>query len=215
MAVPLKARILLADDHEMVRDGLALVIDSAPDLEVTAVASDGVEALRTVVGGEFDLAVLDVSMPRMTGINVARELTRQRPDVRVLMLSMHDNERYFLAALDAGACGYVLKSAANSELIEACRRALRGETSIQPRAARALVRELAAGAGAPDDPLTPRESDVVKLIAEGYTSDEIGEMLIISGRTVDRHRANVLEKLGLRNRVELTRYAIRQGLVEA
>jgi DNA-binding NarL/FixJ family response regulator len=213
MAIPLTARILLADDHEMVRDGLALVIDSAPDLEVTAVASDGVEALRTVVAGDFDLAVLDVSMPRMTGINVARELARQRPDVRTLMLSMHDNERYFLAALDAGASGYVLKSAANSELIEACRRALRGETSIQPRAARALVRELAAGR--PADPLTPRESDVVKLIAEGYTSDEIGEMLIISGRTVDRHRANVLEKLGLRNRVELTRYAIRQGLVEA
>jgi DNA-binding NarL/FixJ family response regulator len=215
MSTPLKARILLADDHEMVRDGLALVIDSAPDLEVTAVASDGVEALRTVLAGDFDLAVLDVSMPRMTGINVARELSRQRPGVRVLMLSMHDNERYFFAALEAGASGYVLKSAANRDLIEACRQALRGGRFVQPRAARALVRDLAAAAGGPADPLSPREADVVKLIAEGYTSDEIGEMLIISGRTVDRHRANVLEKLGLRNRVELTRYAIRQGLVEA
>jgi len=215
MTIPLKARIMLADDHEMVRDGLALVIDSAPDLEVTAVASDGVEALRTLLAGEFDLAVLDVSMPRMSGINVARELARQRPDTRALMLSMHDNERYFFAALEAGASGYVLKSAANRELIDACRQALRGGTFIQPRAARAIFRDLAAGAGEPDDPLTPREADVVKLIAEGYTSDEIGEMLIISGRTVDRHRANVLEKLGLRNRVELTRYAIRRGLVEA
>ncbi|HET6830667.1 MAG TPA: response regulator transcription factor [Solirubrobacterales bacterium] len=215
MSVPLKARILLADDHEMVRDGLALVIDSAPDLEVTAVASDGVEAIRTVLAGEVDLAVLDVSMPGMTGINVAREISRQRPDVRVLMLSMHDNERYFLAALEAGASGYVLKSAANRELIEACRQALRGGTFIQPRTARAIVRDLATAVGGPADPLTPRESDVVKLIAEGHTSDEIGEMLIISSRTVDRHRANVLEKLGLRNRVDLTRYAIRRGLVEA
>jgi len=209
MAVPLKARILLADDHELVRDGLALVLDSAPDLEVAGVASDGVEALRAVLDDEFDLAVLDVSMPKMTGINVARELSRQRPEVRSVILSMHDDEQYFYAALKAGASGYVLKSAANRDLIEACRWALRGGPLIYPRAVPAL-------AGEPgEDPLTPRESDVVKLIAEGYTSEEIGEMLIISSRTVDRHRANVLEKLGMRNRVELTRYAIRRGLIEA
>lgn len=214
MAIPLKARILLADDHEMVRDGLALVLDSAPDLEVAGVAGDGVEALRAVLAGEFDLAVLDVSMPRMTGINVAREIARQRPGVRTVILSMHDNEQYFFAALDAGASGYVLKSAANSDLIEACRWALRGGPFFHPRAIGAALGP-AAGPEPGADPLTPRESDVVKLIAEGFTSDEIGEMLIISSRTVDRHRANVLEKLGMRNRVELTRYAIRRGLVEA
>ena len=125
MAVPLRARILLADDHEMVRDGLRLVIDAAPDLEVAAAASDGVEALRTVLAGDFDLAVLDVSMPLMTGIQVAHELSRQRPDVRTLMLSMHDNEQYFYEALKVGAAGYVLKSAANRDLIEGCRAALR------------------------------------------------------------------------------------------
>lgn len=214
MTVPLKARILLADDHEMVRDGLALVLDSAPDLEVAGVAGDGVEALRAVLDGEFELAVLDVSMPRMTGINVARELARQRPEVRVVILSMHENEQYCLAALDAGAAGYVLKSAANSDLIEACRWALRGGPFFYPRTIGA-VHEPAAGPEPGADPLTPRESDVVKLIAEGFTSEEIGELLIISSRTVDRHRANVLEKLGMRNRVELTRYAIRRGLVEA
>ena len=213
----LTARVLLADDHEMVRDGLGLVIDGAPDLEVAAVASDGVEALRVALGGEFDLAVLDVSMPRMTGIQVAHELTRQRPKLRVLMLSMHDNEQYFFEALKAGASGYVLKSAANRDLIEACRAALRGATFIYPPAAQALLRDYVHGGESADPPdlLTPRELDVVKLIAEGYTSDEIGEMLVISSKTVDRHRANVLEKLGMRNRVELTRYAIRRGLVEA
>ncbi|MEZ5075065.1 MAG: response regulator transcription factor [Solirubrobacterales bacterium] len=214
MAVPLKAGILLADDHEMVRDGLALVLDSAPDLEVAGVASDGVEALRAVLDGEFDLAVLDVSMPKMTGINVARELARQRPDVRVVILSMHDNEQYLFAALEAGAAGYVLKSAANRDLIEACRRALRGGPFAYPRDGRAAL-ELDVEAAHGGDPLTPRETDVVKLIAEGFTSEEIGAMLIISSRTVDRHRANILEKLGMRNRVELTRYAIRRGLVEA
>ncbi len=218
MAVPLRARILLADDHEMVRDGLRLVIDAAPDLEVAAVASDGVEALRTVLAGDFDLAVLDVSMPLMTGIQVAHELSRQRPDVRTLMLSMHDNEQYFYEALKVGAAGYVLKSAANRDLIEGCRAALRGSAFVYPPAAQAWVSDSIGGAGgsaAPADPLTPRERDVVKLIAEGFTSDEIGELLIISSKTVDRHRANVLEKLEMRNRVELTRYAIRRGLVEA
>lgn len=218
MPVPLRARILLADDHEMVRDGLSLVIGAAPDLEVAAVASDGVEALRTALSGEFDLVVLDVSMPRMGGLQVAHELSRQRPQLRVLMLSMHSNEQYFFEALKAGASGYVLKSAANRDLIEACRAALRGATFIYPPAAQALIRDFASSrddSDEPPDPLTPRELDVVKLIAEGFTSDEIGEMLIISAKTVDRHRANVLEKLGMRNRVELTRYAIRRGLVEA
>jgi DNA-binding NarL/FixJ family response regulator len=215
MAVPLRARILLADDHEMVRDGLGLVIDAAPDLEVTAVASDGVEALRKILAGDFDLAVLDVSMPLMTGIQVAHELSRQRPDVRTLMLSMHDNEQYYYEALKVGAAGYVLKSAANRDLIEGCRAALRGSAFVYPPAAQAWARDATGRRGESPDPLTPRELDVVKLIAEGFTSDEIGELLIISSKTVDRHRANVLEKLEMRNRVELTRYAIRRGLVEA
>lgn len=218
MNVPLRARILLADDHEMVRDGLKLVIDSAPDLEVAAVAGDGVEALRLALAEDFDLAVLDVSMPRMTGIQVAEELSRQRPEMRVLMLSMHGSEQYFFEALKAGASGYVLKSAANRDLIDAVRAAMRGEPFIYPAAASALVRDYleraARGEETPSDPLTPRELEVTKLIAEGLTSEEIAETLVISRKTVERHRANILEKLGMRNRVELTRYAIRRGLVE-
>jgi DNA-binding NarL/FixJ family response regulator len=218
MPVPLQTRILLADDHVLVRDGLKLVLESVPDLSVVAEASDGIEAMRVAVREEIHLAVLDVAMPRMGGLAVARELARQRPEVRVLMLSVHDNEQYFFEALKAGASGYVLKSEAHRDLIEACRAAMRGEPFIYPAAVSALVRDYleraASGEDVPEDPLTPRELDVVKLIAEGLTSEEIAEALIISHKTVDRHRANILEKLGMRNRVELTRYAIRRGLVE-
>jgi DNA-binding NarL/FixJ family response regulator len=219
MPVPLTTRILLADDHALVRDGLKMVLESVSDLEVVAEAGDGVEALRLGVNEEFDLAVLDVSMPRMTGLQVARELAKQRPELRVLMLSVHDNEQYFFEAVKVGASGYVLKSEANRDLIEACRAAMRGEPFIYPAAASALIRDYLERAAAgeedvPEDPLTPRELEVVKLIAEGQTSEEIADALIISHKTVDRHRANVLEKLGMRNRVELTRYAIKRGLVE-
>ncbi|MGH2966907.1 MAG: response regulator [Solirubrobacterales bacterium] len=218
MPVPLKTRILLADDHALVRDGLKLVLESVPDLEVVAEAGDGVEALRLGISEEVDLAVLDVAMPRMTGLDVARELAKQRPQIRVLMLSVHDNEQYFFEALKSGASGYVLKSEANRDLIEACRAAMRGEPFIYPAAVSALVRDYleraASGEDVPEDPLTPRELEVIKLIAEGLTSEEIAEALIISHKTVDRHRANILEKLGMRNRVDLTRYAIKRGLVE-
>jgi DNA-binding NarL/FixJ family response regulator len=218
MTVPLKTKILLADDHTVVRAGLRLVLDAQPDLEVVAEAGDGAEAVDRALGDDIDLAILDVTMPRMTGLQAAAELSRRRPELRTLILSMHDNEQYFFEALKAGASGYVLKTAANRDLIEACRAAMRGEPFLYPAAVQALIRDYLdrarRGEAAPEDPLTPRELEVVKLIAEGHTSEEIAEMLFISKKTVDRHRANVLEKLGMRNRVELTRYAIRRGLVE-
>jgi DNA-binding NarL/FixJ family response regulator len=218
VTTPLKTRILLADDHEVVRSGLRMVLDSVPDLEVVAEASDGAEAVERALAEDVDLAVLDVSMPRRTGLQAARELTKRKPEMRVLMLSVHDDERYFFEALKAGASGYVLKTAANQDLIEACRGAMRGEPFLYPAAVTALIRDYleraSSGEDAPEDPLSPRELEVVKLIAEGYTSEEIAEQLFISKKTVDRHRANMLEKLGMRNRVELTRYAIRRGLVE-
>ena len=218
MPVPLRARILLADDHELVRSGLKLVLDSQPDLEVVAEASDGEEALKIGISAELDLAVLDVSMPKLTGLQVAAELHGRRPELHTLMLSVHDNEQYFFEALKAGASGYVLKSEANRDLIEACRGAMRGEPFIYPAAASALVKDYLErarrGEETPRDPLTPRELEVIKLIAEGLTSEEVGETLMIAKNTVDRHRDNILEKLGMRNRVDLTRYAIKRGLVE-
>ena len=218
MAVPLVTKILIADDHTMVRRGLRQVLDREADMEVVAEATDGAEASELAVAGGVDLALLDVSMPRMTGLQAARIITNRAPEVRVLMLSMHDNEQYLFDALEAGASGYVLKTAADRDVVEAVRSAMRGEPFLYPAAVRALVRDYLErarrGEEAPRDPLTPREQEVVKLIAEAHTNDEIAETLVISKKTVERHRANILEKLGMRDRVELTRYAIRRGLVE-
>ena len=218
MAVPLKSRVLLADDHPIVLRGLRLVLDQLPDFEVVAEASDGAEAVERALSDDVDLAILDVSMPRMTGLQAAREITQRKPEVRVLMLSMHENEEYLFEALAVGASGYVLKTAVDRDLVNACRAAMRGEPFLYPGAVRALIREhldrARRGEPARTDPLPPRELEIVKLIAEAHTNDEIAEMLVISKKTVERHRANILEKLGMSDRVELTRYAIRRGLVQ-
>jgi DNA-binding NarL/FixJ family response regulator len=217
-SVPLKARLLLADDHVLVREGLQLILDRQPDLEVVAVASDGAEAVQEALGTDLHLAVLDVSMPRLTGLQAARQLRAQRPDLKVLILSMHDNEQFFFEALKVGASGYVLKTAAERDLVSACRAALRGEPFLYPGAVRALIRDFleraSTGEDVPEDPLTPREQEVVKLIGEGHSTKEIAEILVISENTVERHRANALDKLGLRDRVGLTLYAVRRGLVQ-
>jgi DNA-binding NarL/FixJ family response regulator len=214
MTVPLKTKILLADDHPMVRRGLRMVLDAEHDLEVVAEAGDGAEAVRLALSAEPDLAVLDVAMPNMTGLQAAAELHRRRPELRTLMLSMYDSEQYFFEALKAGASGYVLKSAADRDLVEACRAAMRGEPFLYPAAVTALIRDYLARGDDPSDPLTPRELEIVKLVAEGRTSEEIAEALVISKKTVEHHRSHILEKLGMRDRVDLTRYAIRRGLVE-
>ncbi len=211
-------RILLADDHALVRRGVRLILEAEPDLEVVAEAGDGAEAVELAREHRPDLAVLDISMPRMTGLQAARELRRRVPETRLLMLSMHDNEQYFFESLKAGASGYVLKSAADEDLVTACRAAMRGESFLYPGVTSTLVRDylqrMRRGERVPASVLTAREEEVVKLIAEGSSSKEIAALLTISLKTVERHRANVLAKLGLRDRVELTRYAIRSGLVE-
>jgi DNA-binding NarL/FixJ family response regulator len=218
VTTPLKTRVLLADDHELVREGLRLILDAQPDLQVVAEASDGEQAFNRALGDEVDLAVLDVAMPRLTGLQVAERLKQYRPALRVLILSMYDNEQYFFEALNAGASGYVLKSSATQDLVAACRAAMRGEPFIYPKALGALMREYIEAARdghvTREDPLTPREAEVVKLIAEGFSAKEIAAQLVISEKTVERHRSNILEKLELRDRVALTRYAIRRGLVE-
>jgi DNA-binding NarL/FixJ family response regulator len=214
MSTPLKTRILVADDHQVVRRGLSMVLDAAPDLEVVAEVDDGVQAVERALQGDVDLAILDVTMPRRTGLQAAREIARRRPDIRVLMLSMHDLEAYCFEALKAGASGYVLKTVADRDLVEACRAAMRGEPFLTPPTIRTLLRSYL------DDParhlrtLSDREEEVTKLVAESHTSEEIARILNISPRTVDRHRENILAKLGMRDRVELTRWAIRHGLVE-
>jgi DNA-binding NarL/FixJ family response regulator len=209
----------LADDHAVVRKGLRLVLDREADLKVVAEAGDGAEAVALGLDNDIHLAVLDVAMPRMTGLQAAAELSRRRSQLRILILSMYDNDQYFYEALKAGASGYVLKSSADRDLVAACRATMRGEPFIYPAAVSALIRDYLERArgdeNAQFDVLTPRESEIVKLVAEGCSSKEIAELLVISPKTVERHRSNVLEKLGMRDRVELTRYAIRRGLIEA
>jgi DNA-binding NarL/FixJ family response regulator len=208
-------RVLIADDHGIVRSGLRMLIDRQLDMEVVAEADDGVTALESTQSHRPDVVVLDVSMPRMTGLQAAREIRSHVPETRVLLLSMHDDERYFLEGLASGASGYVLKRAADTDLIGAVRTVAGGRTFLSGHAQRELMDEwLEGGRAEPHDPLTPRELEVVKLIAEAYTNRQIAETLKLSEKTVESHRANVLSKLGMRDRVELVRYAIRRGLVE-
>jgi DNA-binding NarL/FixJ family response regulator len=205
-------RILIADDHGIVRSGLKLLLDRQSDLEVVAEAEDGVDALEKALSVRPDLAILDVSMPRMTGLQATHEIRKQAPQVQVLILSMHEDERYLFEALRAGAAGYVLKRAADKDLLEAVRAAARGEPFLTASAQQSLIRDFLTRGEQPE--LTPREQEIVKLIAEAHTNREIAEILHLSEKTVESHRANVLQKLGMRDRVELVRYAIRHGLVE-
>ena len=216
MPIPLVTRILVADDHPIVRSGLKRVLDAEPDLEVVAEAEDGAQAVELALAEDVHLAILDVSMPRMTGIQAAAELQKRKPEVRVLMLSMYDSEQFLYESLRAGASGYVLKSDADQDIVEACRRTMRGQSFLYPSAVATLVRDFVER-GRPEeqfDILTPRELQVLKLIAEAYTSKQIAQELVISVKTVERHRQNILDKLGMSDRVELTRYAIRRGLIQ-
>jgi DNA-binding NarL/FixJ family response regulator len=206
-------RILIADDHGIVRSGVKLLLDRQPDIEVVAEAEDGVEAVEKAIEHRPDVVVLDVSMPRMTGLQATHEIKQQAPDTQVLILSMHDDERYLFEALRVGAAGYVLKQAADQDLVDAVRAAGRGEPFLTASAQQTLIRDFLDRGDQPAE-LTPREQEVVKLIAEAHTNKEIAEILHLSEKTVESHRARVLQKLGMRDRVELVRYAIRQGLVE-
>jgi DNA-binding NarL/FixJ family response regulator len=207
-----RTRILLADDHPLYRRGLREVLNAEDDLEVVAEADDGVQALELVLREQVDLAILDVLMPRMSGLELAAELARRKAKVRVLMLSSSEGEQHLLEAHRAGAAGYLLKSGAETELADACRAVMRGE-QFYPAASAALFRR-AETVRETAEILTPRELEVLKLVAEGRSSQRIADELVISINTVDRHRQNLLEKLGLHDRVELARYAIRRGLVE-
>jgi DNA-binding NarL/FixJ family response regulator len=218
MPVPLVTRILIADDFAIVRQGLKKVLAAKPDLEVVAEAEDGREAVDKALKEDVHLAILDVSMPRMTGIQAAAELQKRKPELKTLMLSMHDSEQFLFEALKAGASGYVLKSGADTDIVDAVRAAMRGDSYLYPSAVTTLVRDYVERGGRGEeqfDVLTPRELEVLKLIAEAYTNKQIADALYISVKTVERHRQNILDKLGMRDRVELTRYAIRRGLIQA
>jgi DNA-binding NarL/FixJ family response regulator len=207
-------RVVIADDHGIVRSGLRLLLEQQPDIEVVGEASDGAEARDLAIDERPDLAILDVKMPKLTGLQATREIREQVPDVAVLILSMHDDERYLFEALKAGASGYVLKRQADEDLLDAVRAVQRGEPFLTPDAQRALIKDVLERGPDQADELTPREQEVVKLVAEAHTNREIAEILHLSEKTVESHRANAMRKLGMRDRVELVRYAVRRGLIE-
>jgi DNA-binding NarL/FixJ family response regulator len=207
-------RVLIADDHGIVRSGLRMLLEQQADIDVIAEASDGATARDVAIRERPDLAILDVKMPKLTGLQATREIREQAPDVSVLILSMYDDERYLFEALKAGASGYVLKAQADVDLLEAVRAVERGEPFLTPEAQRALIQDVLGRGTRGADELSPREQEVVKLVAEAHTNREIAEILHLSEKTVENHRSNAMRKLGMRDRVELVRYAIRRGLIE-
>jgi two-component system response regulator NreC len=208
--------VLIADDHAIVRTGLRALLRSEAGLQLVGEATGGYEAIELVGKTRPDILILDLSMPDLDGIAVTRQLKPQHPDLRILILTVHEDEAMLREAIRAGASGYIVKHAAEAELIAAINTIRRGDLYVDPAMLRVLLVESPrprTEQPASPDPLTPRETDVLKLIVQGYTNRQVGEELGISVRTVEGHRANLLEKLGLRTRVELVRYARERGLI--
>ncbi|MGA9533334.1 MAG: response regulator transcription factor [Anaerolineales bacterium] len=211
-------KLLLVDDHDVVRSGLRMLLESEPDVEIVAEASSGSEALELIESQLPDVVVMDIGLPDMNGIEATRKIKEAHNEIAVVALTIHEDEEYFFQMLDAGASGYVPKRAAPEELLTAVRAAARGEVYLYPSMAKLLVKDYLEGPEAADsdrlDGLTEREQEVLELVAEGDTNGEIGQQLSISPKTVARHRENIMQKLNLHSRTELVKYAIRKGIIE-
>ncbi len=212
-----KITILLADDHAVVRAGIKALLSREPDMEVVGEASTGREAVEMVRQLRPQVAVVDISMPEMDGLEATKAIRSLGVPTQVVILTVHAQDEYLLRALQVGACGYVVKSATDTDLVEAVRLAARGEVFLYPSAVRRLLGEYLAGGKAHRDPLdalTSREVQVLRLTAAGYTNQEIAQQLGISSKTVDTYRQRLMEKLGLRRRAELVQFALRRGLLK-
>ena len=216
----MKIKVVVADDHAIVREGVRMILAKERDIEVVGEAADGAQALQLVETAKPDVVVMDISMPGMGGIEATQKVKERYPKVNVLALTMHEDETYVFQLLRAGASGYVLKRAAAQDLVQAVRAAAKGEAFLYPSVARKVVEDYLRRVEAGEekeryDGLTQREKEVLTLIAQGLPNQEIADKLYISIKTVQTHRAHILEKLGLHDRTELVRYAIRKGLIEA
>ena len=209
--------IALADDHQVVRNGLRVLLEAEPDFSVVGEAGDGLEAVRLVERLQPDALVLDLMMPGLNGLEVARQVSQRSPQTRVVILSMYDNEAYVLEALWAGAAAYVLKESTSAELVRAIREAVAGRRYLSPplseRAIEIYIQRAESAALDPYETLTAREREVLHLVAEGHTNAEIAARLFVSPRTVETHRANLMRKLGLHTQTDLIRYALRRGIL--
>ncbi len=213
-------KILIAEDHAIVREGIRMILEEEPDFDVVGEAKDGREAVELAQKMAPDVVILDISMPQMSGIEATPQIRRLCPNTRVLILTMHEEESYVFQLLRAGASGYVLKRAAATDLVEAVRSASRGEAFLYPSVARNVVKDylnrLQSGEGRDRyDGLTEREREILVLVADGLTNAQIAERLRISVKTIQTHRAHIMEKLDLHDRSLLVRYAVRKGLIEA
>ncbi len=211
-----RIRVLLADDHQLVRAGLRLLLAEMKPFEVVAEAGDGLEALRMIELHAPDIALLDVSMPGMSGLAALREVRAKHPQTKVLVLSMYDNQEYVTDAIQSGAAGYLLKDCAVDELARALAAVARGETYLSPSVSRQLARAIAnPGGGVADSPLTPRQEEILRLVAGGRSSKEIAQQLGLSVKTVETHRAQIMDRLAIRDLAGLVRYAVRSGLISS
>lgn len=211
-----RIKVLIADDHTIVRSGVRLLLDAEPDIEVVGEALDGAEAVELVESLQPDVVLMDITMPGMDGMEATRHIKAEWPEVNILVLTMHRRDEYFFEMLKAGASGYVLKGAETNELIHAVRTVSRGEVFLYPTMTRKLVQDYldrVTGGSEPNDVLTPREQQILSLLAEGYSNKEIAERLVISPSTVYTHRSSLMEKLDLTSRHELIKYARRHGLL--
>jgi len=212
----MSARILIVDDHAVVRAGLAMLVNAEDDLEVVGEAGSAREAIFEARSTKPDVVLMDVMMPDQSGIEVVPQLLRELPEAKVLVLSMQDDPRYVREAFAAGASGYVLKEAADAEVVSAVREVARGGRYVNPElGARLVFAETEAARRAEEDPLSEREREVLRLLALGHTNQEIAKQLYISVRTAETHRAHIMQKLRLSSRAELVRYALTEGLLEA
>jgi DNA-binding NarL/FixJ family response regulator len=213
-----KIRIVLADDHKLMRSGLRVLLEQQPDLTVVGEASDGRDAVALVASERPDVLVMDIGMPSLNGIEAAAQITQSHPEVSIVMLSMHSDESYVLRALKAGAKGYLLKDSAEADLIRAVHAVAEGKSFFSPAVSKVLlddyVRKLKrSGTEDPYDLLTPREREILQLVAEGKSNKEIAQLLNLSVYTVETHRSNIMEKLNLHGVPELILYAVRMGII--
>lgn len=213
-----KVRILLADDHTILRNGIRAILEDEPGMEVVGEAEDGRMAVTLACQLKPDIVIMDIAMPLLNGLEATRQIKRSCPGVKVIVLSMHDNEEYIIQTLEAGAMGYILKDAAAKELIQALRSVHRGEAVLSPAITRIVIEDYLRWGGirptGDNAELTPREREILQLIAEGYTSKQIAEILVISVKTVQAHRNRLMQKLDLHNRGELIKYAIQKKIIE-